>query len=228
MVDEVTYTRTVFSSFADNVIVVRMEADKPKALNFDLSYNSPLKHVVMAKGNELVVKCEGVEQEGIPAALNAECRILVRHNGKSGKSNKSVVVDQATVATLYISAATNFVNYHDVGGNASKLASSILKRAVKVPYEQALANHIAAYKEQFDRVTFSIPFTETSTLETDKRVVAFGEGKDLNLIALMFQYGRYLLISSSQPGGQPANLQGLWCTYMLLGIVNIRLILIRK
>ena len=55
MVDEVTYTRTVFSSFADNVIVVRMEADKPKALNFDLSYNSPLKHVVMAKGNELVV-----------------------------------------------------------------------------------------------------------------------------------------------------------------------------
>lgn len=64
MVDEVTYTRTVFSSFADNVIVVRMEADKPKALNFDLSYNSPLKHVVMAKGNELVVKCEGVEQEG--------------------------------------------------------------------------------------------------------------------------------------------------------------------
>ena len=137
-----------------------MEADKPKALNFDLSYNSPLKHVVMAKGNELVVKCEGVEQEGIPAALNAECRILVRHNGKSGKSNKSVVVDQATVATLYISAATNFVNYHDVGGNASKLASSILKRAVKVPYEQALANHIAAYKEQFDRVTFSIPSTE--------------------------------------------------------------------
>jgi alpha-L-fucosidase 2 len=72
-----------------------------------------------------------------------------------------------------------------------------------------LANHIAAYKEQFDRVTFSIPSTETSTLETDKRVVAFGEGKDLNLIALMFQYGRYLLISSSQPGGQPANLQGL-------------------
>lgn len=60
-------------------------------------------------------------------------------------------------------------------------------------------------------MTFSIPSTETSTLETDKRVVAFGEGKDLNLIALMFQYGRYLLISSSQPGGQPANLQGLWC-----------------
>lgn len=58
---------------------------------------------------------------------------------------------------------------------------------------------------------FSIPSTETSTLETDKRVAAFGEGKDQNLMALMFQYGRYLLISSSQPGGQPANLQGLWC-----------------
>ena len=211
MVDGVTYTRTVFSSFADDVIVVRMEADKPKALNFDLSYNSPLKHAVTAKGNELIVKCEGAEQEGIPAALNAECRVLVKHNGKSGKSNESVVVNQATVATLYISAATNFVNYHDVSGNASKLVSTSLKRAVKIPYEQALANHIAAYKEQFDRVKFSIPSTETSTLETDKRVAAFGEGKDQNLMALMFQYGRYLLISSSQPGGQPANLQGLWC-----------------
>ena len=91
MVDGVTYTRTVFSSFADDVIVVRMEADKPKALNFDLSYNSPLKHAVTAKGNELIVKCEGAEQEGIPAALNAECRVLVKHNGKSGKSNESVV-----------------------------------------------------------------------------------------------------------------------------------------
>ena len=103
------------------------------------------------------------------------------------------------------------------------------KRAVKVPYEQALANHIAAYKEQFDRVTFSIPSTETSTLETDKRVVAFGEGKDLNLIALMFQYGRYLLILLRNPVDSPPICKVCGAiAYMLLGIVNIRLILIRK
>lgn len=207
----VTYTRTVFSSLADDVIIVRMEADKPGALDFSLNYGSPLKHTVKAKGNELIVKCEGAEQEGVPAALNAECRVLVKHDGKSGKSDESVVVNRATVATLYIAAATNFVNYRDVSGNASKRVSSILKRAVKVPYEQALANHIATYKEQFDSVKFSIPSTAASTLETDKRVAAFAGGDDLNLVALMFQYGRYLLISSSQPGGQPANLQGLWC-----------------
>ena len=109
VVDGVTYTRTIFSSFTDDVIVVRMEADKPKALNFDLSYNSPLEHMVTAKGNELIVKCKGVEQEGIPAALDAECRVLVKHDGKSGKSNQSVIINQATVATLYISAAPNFV-----------------------------------------------------------------------------------------------------------------------
>ncbi|MBL3955674.1 glycosyl hydrolase family 95 catalytic domain-containing protein, partial [Bacteroides thetaiotaomicron] len=74
----------------------------------------------------------------------------------------------------------------------------------------SLAAHVSLYKKQFDRVSFSLPATEQSLAETDTRVLNFHKGNDLNLAALLFQYGRYLLISSSQPGGQPANLQGIW------------------
>ncbi len=210
-VDGVTYTRTAFSSLADNVIILRMEASQPKALSFSLNYNSPLQNTVMVKGDKLMIKCKGMDQEGVKAALNAECLVQVKHDGKLANTANALGVSQATVATIYISVATNFVNYHDVSGNASKRASAYLKAALKVPYETALANHTAVYKKQFDRVKFCIPATDASLQETGKRVANFIEGNDQNLMALMFQYGRYLLISSSQPGGQPANLQGLWC-----------------
>lgn len=209
-VDGVTYKRTAFSSFADNVIILHVEADQEKALNFSLGYQCPLESDVAVKGNKLVMRCKGVEQEGIPAALNAECQIQVKTDGKLKKEGEQLAVQNATEATLYISAATNFVNFRDVSGNASKRAADALKKAVKVPYANALATHEAAYQEQFGRVSLSLPATAASKAETDERVRNFNNSDDQNLVALLFQYGRYLLISSSQPGGQPANLQGIW------------------
>ena len=209
-VDGVTYTRTVFASFADHVVVMHIEADKADALNFSVSYSCSLPSAVKIKGKDLVLNCEGVEQEQVPAALHAECRTQIKTDGRLKKEKESLVVEQATEATLYISAATNFVNYHDVSGNASKRASDYLKAAVKLPYETALAKHTELYKEQFDRVRLCLPETEASKEETVSRIQNFNQGKDPSMAALLFQYGRYLLISSSQPGGQPANLQGLW------------------
>ena len=119
-------------------------------------------------------------------------------------------VSDATTATLYISAATNFINYNDVSGNASKRVADKMKKALKVSYADALASHTAAYQKQFGRVSFTLPSTDASKKETDIRVRDFNKTDDQNLTTLLFQYGRYLLISSSQPGGQPANLQGLW------------------
>lgn len=211
-VDGVKYTRTVFASLTESVIIMHIQADKAGALDFSVSYKTPsLPSKVVAKGDKLIATSEGKEQEGIPAALRMECQTQVKTNGKITGKGESLNVSGATDAYIYISAATNYVNYKDVSANESKRATAYLKSAVKTPYNTALANHIEAYRKQFGRVSLALNGnTELSKLETPQRVQRFSEGKDMALVTLMFQYGRYLLISSSQPGGQPANLQGIW------------------
>ncbi len=209
-VDGVKYTRTAFAPLTEDVIIMRIEADKAQALNFTVRYECPLENTVSAKKNTMVVNLKGVDHEGIASALNAECRIEVVADGTVSGKGSEMSISNATTATIYITAATNFVNFKDVSGNASKLTKAALKKALAVPYEQVLASHIAAYKEQFDRVEFTLPSTEASKAETDMRVRDFNTSDDPAMAALLFQYGRYLLISSSQPGGQPANLQGIW------------------
>ena len=216
----VRYERTVFASQADNVIVVQLKAGKKKELEFDMEFASQLPSKVFTVSshegitgtvNELAAVVDGVEQEGIKAGLKAECRILVETDGEVARKLNSINVDDATTATLYITAATNFVNYHDVSGTPVKKNNEVLAAVYGKPYKQLLANHIKKYQEQYNRVQLSLPKSTNSDLETDKRVAAFEkDASDLDMVALMMQYGRYLLISSSQPGGQAANLQGVW------------------
>ena len=206
----VAYSRTAFASLADDAIIMRIEADSAKMLNFAVGYRMPHKCEITSKGATLTMRCEGVEQEGIPATLRAECRILVKSDGKVQSKDGRIEVSAATNATLYISAATNYVDYKNVGGNESKRVAKALKRAASRSYDEALKAHMDKYKKQFDRVRFTLPDGEASSAPTDERVRNFSRGNDQQLAALMFQYGRYLLISSSQPCGQPANLQGIW------------------
>ena len=218
--DGVKYERTVFASQADNVIIVQLKASKKKKLEFDMEFTSQLPSNVFTvsshegiKGsvNELAAVVDGVDQEGIKAGLKAECRIMVETDGEVARKSKGISVDDATTATLYITAATNFVNYHDVSGNPVKKNNEALAAVYGKPYKQLLANHIKKYQEQYNRVVLNLPKSANSGLETDKRVAAFeSDATDLDMVALMMQYGRYLLISSSQPGGQAANLQGMW------------------
>lgn len=211
-VGDVEYSRTAFASLADDVIILRIEANKKGALSFNLGYDCPkeLNPSVSVKGNQLTMRCEGVEQEGVAAALNAQCLITVKADGKVKANGSSLDINTASAATIYIIGATNFVNYHDVSGNAAKRCQDMMKKALKKSYAKLLADHVDKYCEQFDRVALDIPMTKASEAETDIRVKNFNNSDDLNLIALLYQYGRYLLISSSQPGGQAANLQGVW------------------
>ena len=212
-VDGVTYTRTAFASFTDSVVIMRVQAGKAGALAFRVSYEAPLPHEVKAEGSKLSILCQGRDQERVKAALRAECRVQVVTDGKVEASGNVLEVSGAKEATLYISAATNFVNYHDVSGDAAACAERYLAQAMKVPYEKALENHVAYYKSLFDRVQLTLgdgKADEASKQETYVRIRDFKQGKDQTLPTLLFQYGRYLLISSSQPGGQPANLQGIW------------------
>ena len=212
-VDGVDYTRTAFASFTDSVVIMRVQAGKAGALAFRVSYEAPLLHEVKAEGSKLSIFCQGRDQERVKATLRAECRVQVVTDGKVEVSGDALAVSGAQEATLYISAATNFVNYHDVSGDAAVRAERYLAQAMKVPYEKALENHVAYYKSLFDRVQLTLgdgKADEASKQETYVRIRDFKQGKDQTLPALLFQYGRYLLISSSQPGGQPANLQGIW------------------
>ncbi len=221
--NNVRYERTVFASMADNVIIVRMKADKRGALSFHVGFDSQLESTVLPVsvqgGNrgvhQLSATVNGVEQEGIPAGLKAECRVEVEADGQVSIDDKRLKIDHATTVTLYIVAATNFVNYHQIEGNTalttvknSETLSSIRGKS----YNSLLKAHVRKYREQYDRVSLTLPKTAASDLPTNERVAAFATdgGTDLDMVSLMMQYGRYLLISSSQPGGQPANLQGVW------------------
>lgn len=200
-VDGVAYARTVFASFTDSVIVVRLQADKAGALAFTVGYDAPLKHEVSADGDMLSIACEGKDQEGVKAALRAECRVKVVSDGKTTADGKKLEVVGATKATLYLSAATNYVDYHDVSGDAAARADRCLQRAVQIPYKKALEKHVAYYRNLFGRVELDLGETEAAARETPLRIRDFSQGGDPSLAALLFQYGRYLLISSSQPGG---------------------------
>ncbi len=210
-VDGVRYRRTAFTSFSDNVLAVRLEADADGALSFDLSYSCPQEYSVAAAGDELTVECAGVEQEGIPAALKAVAVARVATDGKVSAAGERLSVKDARTATIYISAATNFVRYDDVSGDARAKVMAALDGACDKSYERLAKEHRDIYGRQFGRVELSLPENAGSTaLDTDRRVAAFNEGDDPSLPGLLFQFGRYLLISSSQPGGQPATLQGIW------------------
>ena len=212
----VKYERTVFASQADNVIIVRIKADKKRALSFGIAFTSQLQSKVIApvvKGgngqvNMLSATVEGVEQEGIQPGLKADCKILVEADGDVKTDGESLQVKDASIATLYITAATNFVNYQDVSGDGDKKNKETLASLHGKTYDQLLKAHLQKYQEQYNRVSLTLGDQNTQ-IPTDQRLAQF-DGSDLDMVSLMMQYGRYLLISSSQPGGQPANLQGVW------------------
>ena len=218
----VKYERTVFASQADNVIIVRIKASKKGALAFDVNFDSQLASQVFnvlerenRPVNELAAVVDGVDHEGIKAGLKAECRIKVESDGKLQRGVHSLSISKATTATLYITAATNFVNYNDISGNPVKRNNVTLDALQGKTYKQLLNNHLKKYQEQYNRVSLVFPMDPRNSrisydaLPTDQRLASF-DGLDLDMVSLMMQYGRYLLISSSQPGGQPANLQGVW------------------
>ena len=209
-IGEVNYTRTIFTSLVDNALIIRIEADKPGAVNFTTRYSTPYKEYEIKKnGKNLLLSGHGSAHEGIPGAIRFETRTQIKaEKGKVNVTNDCIEVKGADAAVIYVTAATNFVNYKDVSANETRRATEFLAKAMKRPYAQALTAHEEAYQKLFGRVSLNIG--PSSQEETSYRIKHFNERKDLGLVALMFQFGRYLLISSSQPGGQPAGLQGIW------------------
>ncbi len=206
----ISYTRRAFASIPDKVVVERIEASGKGALNFKLSYDCVLGADVKADGNIMTAIINGVDHEGIKAVLKAECRIMVLTDGQVSSADGTISVAGASNATLLISSATNFVNFQDVSGDAHKANDEILAAVKGQKFDKLLKRHISAYSAQYGRVSLHLADGENASLPTDKRLEACYGSDDYGMAALMYNYGRYLLISSSQPGGQAANLQGVW------------------
>ena len=206
----VNYTRTAFTSLPDGIMAIRLSADKKGAISFKTRYENVFDTAVSAEGNVLTAVVKGVEQEGIPAALTAYNRMEFYGDGAITASADAISVQGASEVTILMSAATNFVNYKDVSGDAQARNEGYLSKVRGKSFKWLQNRHEKAFAEQFGRVKLELEDGDNANLPTDKRLDAFYGSDDMGMVALMFNYGRYLLISSSQPGGQAANLQGVW------------------
>lgn len=210
-VNGVEYKRETFTSFTDQLVIVRLTASKPGMLTFTAALTCPQAVEVSVSGKN-TIKMNGItkgDQFTEGAIRFAADLKLELQGGKSIAQDSVLSVSNANSAVLYIAMATNFVNYKDISADAVKRNQVYLKNAGK-NYSKALQEHIAAYQKYYHRVSLDLGYTFQADKPTDVRVKEFAVSDDPQLISLYFQYGRYLLISSSQPGGQPANLQGIW------------------
>lgn len=212
-VDGVTYTREAFVSFPNRVIVVRLTADKANSLSFSATYSSPhtKKSITTTPNKELTLAATTADHEGVKGLVRLKGIAKLKiEGGNMSATDTSVVVKNANTATIFISIATNFNKYDDISGDENKRASEYLNKAFPKAYPVILKGHIAAYQRYFNRVKLDLGTTDAVKLPTDERLKNFNKSYDPHFVTLYYQYGRYLLISSSQPGGQPANLQGIW------------------
>ncbi len=212
-VGDVTYNREAIASFADRVVVMHLTASKPNSISFTAYYSSPQPKVEVktVAPNQLTFAATTIDHEGVQGMVRykgiADFKTI---GGLVSTTDTAVIIKNANEVTIYISIATNFNNYLDVSGNENDRASSYLAKARTKSFAAILKAHVAAYQKYFNRVKLDLGSTDAVQLPTNERLKNFHTTNDPQFAALYFQFGRYLLISSSQPGGQPANLQGIW------------------
>ncbi|WP_316799771.1 glycoside hydrolase family 95 protein [Pedobacter frigidisoli] len=210
-IDGITYTRESFISIPDQVLVMRLSADKAASLNFEANIFTQQRANVESGDHSLILNGTTEDHEGIKSKVKFSAQVkMITDGGTVLKTDTSILVKNATTATIFVSIATNFVNYHDVSANEQQKAFRYLELASKKTYKQLLSDHISCYQKYFNRVKLDLGSMKSADLPTDERLRQFASVSDPALVSLYFQYGRYLLISSSQPGGQASNLQGVW------------------
>ncbi len=220
-VNGVKFKREIFASEPDQAIVMHLDASLKNALNFTVGLNSPHSdYRVFIEGNEIVLQGKAdnyslaAGMDGYPypeSKITFEARLkVVTEGGEVSTTNNQLVVTNAKAATLKLVAATNFVDYQDISANPGERCANDLKKLDGKSYEDIKEDHVQDYHQLFNRVTFDLGASEISKRPTNERLISFKQDQDPALVALLYQYGRYLLISSSRTGTQSANLQGIW------------------
>lgn len=208
---KVNYSREAFTSFGSDLGVIHLTADADKALNFSFGMNRPEHYTVKTDGSDLLMQgqlpdgVDTVEMKGL--RYNARVRVVLPKGGSVIAGDSTITIQNASEAILLVSMATNYF-----GQEPGEQTIALLNDAEKKNYSTLRKEHTAAYRSLFDRVDLDLGHSPKKSLPINKRLEAFNQDKDdPGLAALYFQFGRYLLISSTRPGLLPPNLQGLWC-----------------
>ncbi len=210
-VDGVEYLREVIASPVDQVIAIRLAADQPGRITFDVSMQTPQSASVMIEEETLVLRGVGPAQWDVAGALRFEARVAVLASSGSRVANgASIRVVDANEAVLLIAAATSYRRYDDISGDPAAIARGQLAAASAKSFASLVQAHTAEHRRLFRRVSIDLGVTPAAEQPTDERVRKSLQTEDPALAALYYQYGRYLLICSSRAGTQPANLQGIW------------------
>ena len=215
----VTFRREVLSSAPDQVIAIRISADKPGQVSFTASLPSPHSgtttaaaagDVLTMRGRVSTYKNKRTKTE-IECVIRFEARLKVSvDGGKASVSDESITVTGADAATLILAGATNYNGYEDVTADPAARCGATLKALGGKSYDAIRKAHVADHQKLFRRVSLDLGKTPAADRPTDVRIKTFAESDDPQFAALYFQFGRYLMIAGSRPGSQPLNLQGIW------------------
>src|SRR5690554_6039158 len=210
-VDSVGFKREYFASLNEKAIYVKLTATTPENISINIGFNSPQDHKVIVEDNRLRIDGKGGDHEGQEGKIKFVGLISPEVNGGSLRATgNELQIRNANSVILRITSATNFVNYKDVSANAYQKALAQVQQAETIDYQTAKNAHVKTYQKLFNRVSLDLGTTAAMEKPTDQRIAEFANSNDPQLAEMYFQFGRYLLISSSQPGTQAANLQGIW------------------
>lgn len=209
---DVEFSREVFATAVDDLIVIRLECDSSGQIAFDATMTREQDAEVEAISDN-VLRLDGKCSDGI-VRFSAYLQVET-DEGKAQSEGDKLSVSNATSVTLLLAGATSYINQKDASGDPHELCEKHLSSVEKKSYETLRSDHITDHQSLFQRVDLNLGSTDAENLPTDERLAAVKEGgEDPGLVALYFQYGRYLLIGSSRPGCLPANLQGIWNEHM--------------
>ena len=210
----VTYTREVFASAPDQVIVVRLTASQSGRITFTADFDSLHTGYTIHSPNQQTIGLDATSQTVNGVTGQVRFRTLARAiatGGSVASSAGKLTVTGATAVTLLLSTGTNYTDYQNLTGDQNNRALQPIQAAAARTYADLRARHVADYQALFNRTSLDLGTTAEAANATDTRIADFANSTDPQLVTLLFQFGRYLLISSSRPGTQPANLQGIWC-----------------
>ena len=211
-IDGVTYQREYIASFSGNVIAVRLSANRKGAITCNAILTSPHADVaISSEGSEIVLSGTTSNHEGLKGKVTFTGRLTATAKGGRITSKDGVLsITGADDAIIYVAIATNFKHYDDISGNDTILSENILREALQQDYGTMRDRHVTHYKKYFDRVNLDLGPDLYKDITTDRRVEDFKSHQDNHLVETYFQFGRYLLICTSQEGCQPPTLQGIW------------------
>lgn len=211
-VDGVQFRRETITSFTDQVVTVHLTADRPGQITCNAQFTTPHQDVMIASENgQVTLSGVGSTHEMTKGKIEFQGRLSASIQGGKQTSRDGVLsIEGADEATFYVSIATNFNNYHDISGDEVARAKQYMEKALQHDYAEMKRNHVAYFKGLMDRSALDLGPDRYADVTTDERVARFKQTNDSFLAATYYRFGRYLLICSSQPGGQPANLQGIW------------------